>query len=731
MTGGCCLHVVDLTWVTTDHPLALFQEALLAPTKNLHVWGCLSGAMLTILLAAYVGYAYEGEHHRRLAGLSGDAGSYCLRVVYAAWWIVSVVGWLIGRLVSKCIGARTMHRLRAAIVAAAWTAFESIAFWLDLLWLYQSWHSYDPRELPSTIAATSAYALGCAAYAFVSLRLVLPLSYKNERLDVDIIMGHADAVVAWRCGNVALWALVIVASWGASPKLLTLLPWTSRKYAGLPSLGALDAVFSIKTCLTLALIVIKSSIILRLNASNDLVFFTLLLNLFLFATALVQRILTWSAVHAQKTRFKKIVVFLSYRVRSDQDLVLQLYDKLVALGLRVWLDKECLRPGQQWQDGFCEGLFSSRVFVPVLSKAGLANFSTLTANSECDNVMLEHLLALELAARGVMRAVYPVLVGEANAGTSQYSNFFQSGGLPSCPEDVVAVNAVDQRALQYLHRHHRAATQLRLLNRSPKGVLEQLCRYQGGFVEGDRNRALDEIARTIHEMVMDVADGRVIAEARELVDGRARPRERQRERRSLHTTSAGRGAGGGGGGSPSVPHVARSMLHTHTMRSRTARRVSASQRPAPEAKRGCGVEAFFAPPGLQIPDESGEMVVSAVKRHAVREHQVHGALRRLAPAVKALSPRSQNKQFLAVIDKLENVVGTTVEQRTLVESEDVAYDQRRDRKTCQTLRSTAAQRKKRVDDAIAHRHAQKHGAQAGPKERSVVTVEPSVVADWI
>ena len=66
-------------------------------------------------------------------------------------------------------------------------------------------------------------------------------------------------------------------------------------------------------------------------------------------------------------------VFLSYRVASDgADTPLKhvekLYNLLTAQGFKVYWDKFCLEPGVDWEQGFCEGLVSSRAFVPLLSR---------------------------------------------------------------------------------------------------------------------------------------------------------------------------------------------------------------------------------------------------------------------------------------------------------------------------------------------------------------------------
>ena len=62
--------------------------------------------------------------------------------------------------------------------------------------------------------------------------------------------------------------------------------------------------------------------------------------------------------------------------------------------LRVWYDKKSLLWGQRWEQGFVDGLRSSLVVVPVLSRDGLAPFAALRSDSRCDNVLLEHRIVL-------------------------------------------------------------------------------------------------------------------------------------------------------------------------------------------------------------------------------------------------------------------------------------------------------------------------------------------------
>ena len=64
--------------------------------------------------------------------------------------------------------------------------------------------------------------------------------------------------------------------------------------------------------------------------------------------------------------------------------------------IHVWWDKKCLKQGEDWEEGFVNGLFSSTIFMPILSAAAVAPFDGLTSSSDCDNLLLELRLALEL-----------------------------------------------------------------------------------------------------------------------------------------------------------------------------------------------------------------------------------------------------------------------------------------------------------------------------------------------
>ena len=107
------------------------------------------------------------------------------------------------------------------------------------------------------------------------------------------------------------------------------------------------------------------------------------------------------------------------------------------LPARESVSQACLPRGLPWEQGFADGLFNSAVFVPILSKDALAPFAQLQEGSQCDNVCLEHRIALALVELGHLPRIFPILVGEAEQHAtlgSLYGNFFSGGGKPDCPQ---------------------------------------------------------------------------------------------------------------------------------------------------------------------------------------------------------------------------------------------------------------------------------------------------------
>jgi hypothetical protein len=212
-------------------------------------------------------------------------------------------------------------------------------------------------------------------------------------------------------------------------------------------------------------------------------------------------------------------VFISYRVDSEGPTPLmvppgtgngiahKLYDKLTARGVRVWFDKTCLADGRNWEEGFCNGLVQSRCLVPILSRSGIkARFEQLHEQSACDNVYLEHRLATELQARGLVERIFPLFVGDRDAsGGGHYGDYFQEGCHPT-PASSCCVAAVEAKLRMHLERQGLGLP----LKAAPsvKDVLGDITASNGGKVQGqgqDLDTTLDALAERVAGMVRDLA----------------------------------------------------------------------------------------------------------------------------------------------------------------------------------------------------------------------------------
>ncbi len=151
---------------------------------------------------------------------------------------------------------------------------------------------------------------------------------------------------------------------------------------------------------------------------------------------------------------------------------------------------------------------SSRAFVPLLSRDAinhpdkdLQNFSKLTADSKCDNVFLEHRLAVELQGLGLIEKVFPVFIGDADAATGEYGNYFGGGCHPKLPD--VCVKAVEEK----LHHHMESQALGTPLepDRSVLSVVSAITACQGHFIEGAADATFAAAAASIAKMLTDDA----------------------------------------------------------------------------------------------------------------------------------------------------------------------------------------------------------------------------------
>jgi hypothetical protein len=76
-------------------------------------------------------------------------------------------------------------------------------------------------------------------------------------------------------------------------------------------------------------------------------------------------------------------------------------------------DVQRLKAGKRFQDAFMVALLNSRVMTPIISLSALQRLFDLTAESDVDNVLVEHTLGVELQKQETtkLKCVYPIMVG--------------------------------------------------------------------------------------------------------------------------------------------------------------------------------------------------------------------------------------------------------------------------------------------------------------------------------
>ena len=120
-------------------------------------------------------------------------------------------------------------------------------------------------------------------------------------------------------------------------------------------------------------------------------------------------------------------VFLSYAVGTESKLVNDIYwqlsgQEVMSNGkkrkLRIFWDRECLKTGEDWENAFGSALCNCSLVVMFISRALLLRLKGLTSASLCDNVLLEHQMAVSLKEMGKAQ-ILPIFVGNRDPDPSK------------------------------------------------------------------------------------------------------------------------------------------------------------------------------------------------------------------------------------------------------------------------------------------------------------------------
>jgi hypothetical protein len=223
-------------------------------------------------------------------------------------------------------------------------------------------------------------------------------------------------------------------------------------------------------------------------------------------------------------------VFLSYRWTGsfDEDLTLSLFNNLSedvfgssSREINVFLDKQRLQDGRNFQDDFADALLKTSVPVVILSTASLQRMVKLKADSAIDNLLLEWTLIVELLDSRSITHCLPVFIGTYNPFAPNCSgiiaDFFKDvvtaadgsviySGLGSLP-DVSVTSIIDR--VRLLLRQHQLPESSRLDSHTVRSVVQHLSQHQAlltsklfqepRFRDVPASHAKEEVTRTVVE----------------------------------------------------------------------------------------------------------------------------------------------------------------------------------------------------------------------------------------
>jgi serine/threonine protein kinase/ankyrin repeat protein len=202
-------------------------------------------------------------------------------------------------------------------------------------------------------------------------------------------------------------------------------------------------------------------------------------------------------------------LFLSYRVSSDLVIAESIYNRLTALGYKIWWDKKCLPVGLDWKEGFCAGLLNSKSYLCILSKDAInhptnpkQNWNELQEHSDCDNVLLELRLAIEFRKLGYLERIVPFFRGEFNSSIEIYQEYNWKENYPNNAPNII----VEQVELSVKDQMEKQGLGCSILSQekeliSVNGLLKKLSENQGIFLVGKEERAYDNAIENIVKML--------------------------------------------------------------------------------------------------------------------------------------------------------------------------------------------------------------------------------------
>ena len=181
-------------------------------------------------------------------------------------------------------------------------------------------------------------------------------------------------------------------------------------------------------------------------------------------------------------------IFISYRWTPaagccmDSELAGKLFDLFgsYAIGDKgrrpdVFWDRNCLEEGRRFDLDFMTAMLHSCTVVPLVSWDALQRMlAHVSADRECDNVLLEWCLALQLQELEKVDCLIPIVIGRIEAG--KVTNLFALGLKDKLPDVTAAPEIAKTR--QFLHKHGLRETP-HLETMTVRGIVDSICMNLG------------------------------------------------------------------------------------------------------------------------------------------------------------------------------------------------------------------------------------------------------------
>ncbi|KAJ3380728.1 hypothetical protein HDU84_005627 [Entophlyctis sp. JEL0112] len=133
--------------------------------------------------------------------------------------------------------------------------------------------------------------------------------------------------------------------------------------------------------------------------------------------------------------------FISYRVATDSKVAMELYFRLKdqrvvdefgqSRHVRVYWDKECLKKGQDWHDGFVDGLKNSRCVLMLVSPGAIEMMAK--SHSGADNVLLEWETCIAAGQKDIC-VPQPLFINDPKRSVSAIEALLNFKNSERCPK---------------------------------------------------------------------------------------------------------------------------------------------------------------------------------------------------------------------------------------------------------------------------------------------------------